>query len=152
MNEKNITAGDFRKLLEEIVREIGPLEVAVDRGEIETYCELTGHDFSMYIEANRAPQGYFMTLTAPLFSRFFTTAGARLIPKIVKGVIHTSSKVEYFRPFEIGRRYLAKVEMGAVVEKSGNSGDYFAADIEFVVSDEKGQKVALDIHQFFLRT
>lgn len=146
MNEK-----EFKKLLDDEVKKVGEIKLEMDRKGLKTFCELTGHDADFYFENNLIPQGYFMTMTIPVFNSFFTAAFANLMPKVIKGVIHTSSKIEFHRPMRIDRKYTGKMTVARVEAKSGSLGDYFASDFEVVVLNEKGNWVASDLHQFFMR-
>jgi len=150
-DKEKISKDDFQKSLEDLINKIGIKELNVEKDSLKTFCELTHHNYSFYLEKNLIPQGYLMTFTIPLFTQFFITASVDLIPKVIKGVIHTFSKIEYFGPFRMDQKYFGKIGVKNVVEKKGKMGEYFAVDFEILVSNEKGEKVASDVHQFFLR-
>lgn len=150
-NHGKISKDDFQGSLEDLINKIGIKELNIEKASLKKFCELTRHDYSFYLEKNLIPQGYLMTFTIPIFAQFFILASADLIPKIIKGVIHTFSRIEYYEPFRTDQKYFGKIEIKNVVEKKGKLGEYFAADFEFLLSNEQGEKVASDIHQFFFR-
>ena len=153
MNDKErISRDDFQELLDDLANNIGIKELDLDIDSLKRFCEITRHDYSVYLEKNLIPQGYLMTLTIPLFSEFFILAIADLIPRVVKGVVHTFSRIEYFGPFRTHQKYLGRMQVKDVVEKKGKMGEYFAVDFEILIDNEKGEKVGSDLHQFFFRT
>ncbi len=150
-DREKISKDDLQESLGNLINKIGTKELSIEADSLKTFCVLTHHDYSFYLEKNLIPQGYLMTFTIPLFSQFFIMASVDLIPKVIKGVIHTFSKIEYFGPFRMDQKYFGKMEMKNVVEKKGKMGEYFAVDFEILVSKGKGEKVASDLHQFFLK-
>lgn len=143
---------DLKHLLHDVVDQIGTLELPNDAALLDAYCRLTDHDYNFYLKNNLMPQGYVMTITIPLFQKLFIGLGAKSIPSIIRGVIHTSSVVEYIEDMPMNRKYFGKIGIGALVRKKGGKGEYFAVDILFDVFNDLGRKVAADNHQFFLKT
>ncbi len=153
MNDgKKVSKEDFGILLNDLINEIGTLELPVGDDSLKKFCEYTGHDYSVYTENNLIPQGYLMTITIPIFTRFFKRAWGEFIPKIIKGVIHTFSTIEYYSPFKMDQKYFGKMGVKSIEEKKGKKGEYFSVDFEIIVCDDKGATVASDIHKFFLKT
>ena len=140
------------RLLVEAFEEIGTQELSAGKDSVKKFCELTGHDFSIYLEKNLIPQGYLMTLIAPFVEEFFKIAGPRLMSKPIKGIIHTFSKVEYLAPFRLDQMYYGKMKLKSIEEKKGKMGEYFSVDFEVLVSSDRGEDVASDIHKFFMKT
>ncbi len=149
--KKKISKDELWESLNDLIKRIGTIDLNADKDSLETFCELTNHDHSLYLERNLIPQGYLMTFTIPLFTQFFLMVAVDLIPEVIKGIIHTFSEIEYFGAFRMDQRYLGKMEAKNIVEKRGTMGEYFAVDFEILVNNEKGEKVASDLHQFFLR-
>ncbi len=141
----------FQEKLRSVVDEAGPRRLEVDLDLIERYCALTGHDFSLYRARGVIPPGFLMTFTAPAASHMIYSFFAKF-PGVVKGVIHTSSRVEYLRPMSLGAGfYTERIELKGIERKAGSKGDYFAVDFEVELTDDRGGRVATDLHQFFLR-
>ena len=150
-DESKISIGEFTESAKALIGKIGPVEFAVDEGIIRAFCETTGHDFDNCKKNNFVPQGYLMTLTIPLITQFFIKAALDELKGVIKGVIHTNSIIQYYRPFPLAGKYIGHMGLKSVVEKTGSLGNYYAADFEVVITDDKSEKLAGDIHQFFLR-
>lgn len=146
-----ISIDEFTESAKALCGKISPMEFAVDEGVIRTFCETTGHDFEDCKKNNVIPQGYFMTLTIPLITRFFIEAALDELKGVIKGVIHTNSVVQYYRPLPLNGKYTGHMGVKSVVEKTGSLGNYYAVDFEVVITDGKSEELASDIHQFFLR-
>jgi hypothetical protein len=150
-NKGRISARKFREGLEEVVSDLGKKTLKMDPGKLETFCRLTGHDFEQWRERDEAPAGYLMTLTDPIVSEFFLGFFIRF-PRTIKGVIYTTSTVEWLRPIRLSEtEYRETLTLKSVEEKSGSKGDYFAVEFEVALTDGQGERVASDLHTFFLR-
>lgn len=149
--EQRISCDGLREMAEDVIAAMGEKSLEVDLDLLDRYCRLTGHDFSRCRESGRMPAGFFMTFVDPIVTEFFIRLlGAR--PGVIKGGIHTRSKVELFAPLEIGAGpFRERIEIKAVEEKKGEKGDYLAANFEVVLMDGEGAKTALDHRQFFFR-
>jgi hypothetical protein len=126
-------------------------ELTLKEDFLKEYCRLTGHDYALYEEGGTAPAGFLMTFTDPIVSETFLKFFIKF-PRVIKGTIHTSSKVEVLHPLKLSaKNYREKLLIRNIEEKTGSKGDYFAVDFEVVLMDGQGGKVATDAHQFFLR-
>jgi hypothetical protein len=151
MEEKGISKSSFLKKLEEVIGEFGEKKLEMRKRMVEDYCSLTGHDYTRYQAIDRIPAGFLMTFTAPSISSMIISLFNRF-PGIIKGVIHTSSKLDFYAPFRLSSRfYNEKIELRGIEEKQGRMGSYFVMDFEVVLADDAGDKVVSDLHQFFLR-
>ncbi len=151
MDRERVTEASFREKLDEVIGGVGEKELVLDLPFLEEYCKLTGHDLSLYRARDRVPLGFLMTFTGPIFSEMFIAFFTKH-PGVIKGVIHTTSKVELFAPFRLGAgRFRESLAVRNIEEKAGRKGRYFAVDFEIVLVDGDGVKVASDVHQFFLK-
>jgi len=149
--DKKISMDDFRRKLEDVINEIGVKELTLKEEFLKEYCRLTGHDYELYREKGEPPAGFLMTFTDPIVSEMFLKFFIKF-PRVIKGVIHTSSKVEYYAPLSLDtKNYSENLLVKNVEQKAGGKGDYFAVDFEVALMDDQGGKVATDAHQFFLR-
>jgi len=149
--EKNIPLSDLKEKILEVVDNVGVRELQLDDAFLEEFCELTGHDHSYWVRRNEIPAGFFMTLASPIITQVFLSFFLKH-PNLVKGVIHTGSEIEMYRPIRLDRSpYGETLEMRHIEEKTGEKGKYLAVDLELVLKDSSGEKVAADLHRFFLR-
>lgn len=146
-----ISISSFEEKLGQVIDEIGVKDILLRDDYFKEFCELTGHDYSECICRDLAPPGFMMTLTGStigsMFLKFFTK-----FPTVIKGVIHSKSKVEYLAPIVLSaKNFKETIAIKNVEEKSGKKGEYFVVDFEVALMDESGSKLAIDFHQFFLR-
>ncbi len=150
-DEPGISLSELKEKIREVADGVGVRELPLEDEFLEEFCELTGHDYSHYLERNQIPTGFFMTFTSPIVTQVFLSFFLKH-PKLIKGVIHTGSKVEISSPLRLDKRpYSEKLEVREIVEKSGAKGKYLAVDFQVILMDSSGQKAASDLHQFFLR-
>lgn len=148
---KTGSAQAFQAKLQEVVDAIGVKTLPVDLDLLKEYCRLTGHDFARCQARDLLPTGFLMTFTSPIFSEMFLAFFVKL-PKLIKGVIHTASQVEFFGPLRLGAGpYQEKLAIRNLEEKSGKKGNYWAVDFEVSLMDTEDRKIVSDVHQFFLR-
>jgi hypothetical protein len=142
----------FRGKLEAIIAETGAMELTVDDDALREYCRLTGHDYEDCVARDRLPAGYLMTFIDPIVTRIMVSFFVKF-QGAVKGVVHSSSRIEFFKPLPISaRRYREKLALKSLEFKPGKKGDNFVADLEVVLMDADGAPAAIDLHQFFLKT
>jgi hypothetical protein len=141
----------LKKKLKEVIDDRGERKLRLEVDLLKEYCALTGYDYPLYQTRNLVPLGFLMTLTAPVFSEIILSFIAAF-PNVIKGVIHTSSKVAIFSPLTLSSKYYhEKLEMRNVKEKVGRKGKYLVVDLELVLMNENDVTVASDLHQFFLK-
>ncbi|MBC2716024.1 MAG: MaoC family dehydratase [Desulfobacteraceae bacterium] len=152
MTEKlTITRSIFLSMLEEAIKDIRLKKLPVNIKLLRKYCYLTGHDFKLYESRNLIPPGFLMTFTTRLFTELFILFFTKH-SSVIKGLIHSSSKVELFRPFSLNVDYYQGIlEVKNVKEKTGRKGKFFVVDIEVRLMDENNVKILSDLHQFFLK-
>ncbi|HUT52947.1 MAG TPA: hypothetical protein VM658_06120 [bacterium] len=150
--EEAISGERFQKELEALVAETGALELRVDHDALREYCRLTGHDYAACKARDRLPAGYLMTFIDPIVTRIMVAFFVKF-PGTIKGVVHSSSRIEIFKPLTISARpYREEMRLANLERKSGKKGDYFVADFEVILLDADGERAATDLHQFFLKT
>jgi len=141
----------FHEKLQEIIDTIDTKRLDLDTALLQQYCSYTGYDYQLYQARDLVPVGFLMTFTSSVFSEMFLSLFAAC-SALIKGIIHTSSKVELFAPFSLScKEYQTKLEIKKIEDKVGRKGEYLVIDLEVVVLDVHGVKVASDVHQFFLR-
>lgn len=148
-------------IIEEVLLEVGPKTVEPDVDTIKRYCETIGESDPVYFDDNVAkgfgyrsaivPQAYLLSLFTPIVNEFFVKGFERLFSGLIRGVIHTESKVVYYKPLFVGGKYVLRLESVGLEKKSGKKGDYYVWTLRTVVSDEKGEDLAHDQHTFFLK-
>jgi hypothetical protein len=142
----------FRERIEAVIAETGDMELMVDDDALREYCRLTGHDYEAAKARDLLPAGYLMTFIDPIVTRIMVSFFVKF-QGAVKGVVHSSSRVELQRPLVISaRRYRERLALKNLEFKSGRKGDYFVADLEVALMDAEGATAATDLHQFFLKT
>ncbi len=140
----------FHEKLEGIVSSISSREFLIDVDFLKKFCELTGHDFADCQKRDLAPLGFFMTFTSPVLTEIILSVFVKY-PDIIKGVIHSCSDLKLFGPFRLSSRlYQTDIKIVDIKEKKGKKNDYFAVDFEVNLHDDAGEKIATDLHQFFL--
>jgi len=141
----------FQEKLQALVTGMGVKRLLVDNDGLKEYCRLTGHDFSAYQSRDRLPIGFLMTFIDPIVTELMVAFFVKF-PGTIKGVIHSSSRIEVLKPLAISaRQYQEKLELRKLEDKAGKKGNYMVVDFEVILMDEQGARVASDIHQFFLK-
>ena len=146
-----VSKAEFGEKLGGVVDEMGVVELPLDLARLEEYCELTGHDFAACKERGEAPTGYLMTFMDPVISRMFYQLYVKH-PKLIKGVIHTTSTLESLAPVRLDAGpFQETMEIASIEEKHGSKGDYFSVDFKVTLMDAQEEEVAIDVHKFFLK-
>jgi hypothetical protein len=141
---------------------MAPKEIRVRPEKVEAFCRIVQETNPVYFdlrEADRAgfekipiPESYLLTLITPLSHELFTTGIGPLLGPVVKGVIHTSSVIEFRGPLYCDVPYRLELEFAGLVRKTGKMGEYFVGTFPHKVLDARNGLVAVDRHIFFLRT
>jgi hypothetical protein len=148
--ENSVSLMVMREKLELAIKGIGVLDLPLDEARLSEFCRLTGHDYETYQKRGEAPVGFFMTFTDPVLSRMFLDFFLKN-PKMIKGVIHTKSRIDFKKPIKPDGTYTETIAVAGIKEKLGSKGRYFAVDFEINLMDGPGESVACDIHQYFLK-
>ncbi len=149
--EKRISKESFQEKLNEAVAGVAEKKLDLNLRFLEEYCKFTDHDLSAYKSIDRVPLGFLMTFMGPSLTEMFFGLFSKH-PNVLKGVIHTSSKVQVFAPLKMSAgRWRETLSVKNIEEKTGKKGNYFAVDFEMILTDDGGAKIASDVHQFFLK-
>lgn len=151
MSKITMTRSIFLSMLEKTIKNPSlDKNLPIDIKLLQKYCELTGHDFEFYKSRNLIPLGFLMTLTTKLFTELFVLFFSRH-RSVIKGVVHSSSKIELYRPFLLNAEYRGTLAIKNIVEKIGKKGKFFVVDIEVCLWDQNNLKIIADRHQFFIK-
>jgi hypothetical protein len=146
-----VTDAEFESMLKGIIAQVGVKTLTINLDILAAYCGLTGHDMARYRKMDRVPAGYLMTFMAPLITEVFV-AFFTAHPAVIKGVVHSTSRVELHAPFRLSdRTFRETVGVRQVETRSGRRGDSFVVDFDVRLEDARGALIAHDMHQFFLK-
>jgi hypothetical protein len=153
---------DLRKKMEESISRVPAKEVVVPFSRIQEFCEIIGERNAAYSDPEAArrfgfkkiplPESYLLTMIAPLSHDLFTTGIGHLVGDLIKGIIHTSSVIEFYEPLYCDTPYHLKLGLSRLARKRGKMGEYLVGTFPHKVLDAEGKLVAMDSHVFFLRT
>ncbi|MEW6441861.1 MAG: MaoC family dehydratase N-terminal domain-containing protein [bacterium] len=158
---RNPELDELRRKMAENISQMPATEVFVPRARLREFCEIIGETNPVYRDAGEArrrgfeevpvPESYFLTLITPLSHELFSRGVGLLLSPSVKGVIHTSSAIEFHRPLYCETPYRLVLGLSSLVRKRGNMGSYLVGTFPHKVLDARGDLVAVDSHVFFLR-
>ena len=159
-NDVEIIIRDFHKTLLNIIDDFGLKEININENEIAEFCNLINDNNLIYLDddsANEAglegkilPPGYFMNLTTKFIYEIFIKGGPDLFAsKIIKGLIHTKSDVEFFKPILMNKKYKIKIELSEPIKKEGAKGTYYSIIFQISLLDNEFNVYAVDNHDFF---
>jgi hypothetical protein len=153
---------DLREKMDEAISRMASKEVVVHPETIKDFCGIVQETNPVYLDladAKKAgfekipiPESYLLTLITPLSQELFTTGIGPLLGPVVKGIIHTSSVIEFLGPLYCDTPYRLQLEFAGLVRKRGKMGEYFVGTFPHEVLDARGELMAVDRHVFFLRT
>jgi hypothetical protein len=136
-------------------------EIIVRVETVKEFCRIVEETNPVYLdlqEARRAgfekiplPASYLLTLLTPISHEFFTRGIGPLIGTVIKGVIHTSSVLEFLGPLYCDTPYRLELDFAGLVRKRGKMGEYFVGTFPHKVLGARDEPVAVDRHVFFLR-
>ena len=153
---------DLKEAIDESVSRMATKEVIVRPERIKNFCEIIRETNPVYFDREEArkagfekiplPESYLLTLITPLSHELFTTAIGHLVGSVIRGIVHTSSVIEFFGPLYSDTPYGLKLECSGLVRKRGKMGEYLAGTFPHKVFDAQNRLIAIDSHVFFLRT
>ncbi len=159
---RDLELDDLREKMDEAISRMASKEVVVRPETIEHFCGIVQETNPVYLDREEAkkagfdripiPDSYLLTLITPLSHELFTTGIGPLLGPVVKGIIHTSSVIEFLGPLYCDTPYRLELEFAGLVRKSGKMGEYFAGTFPHKVLDARDKLMAVDRHVFFLRT
>lgn len=161
MNSSSATlVKELHESLKKAENELGIVIVEPDLKEIGKFCEIINEDSSIYFNESNVgeidsssmvmPPGYVMNLTNRVIQKIFIKIGPMFISKI-RGLIHVSSEVEFFKPLQMGNKYGISIETSKPIEKVGKKGTYYSVIFKTTIKDENSELCALDDHNFFFK-
>ncbi|MHA1281243.1 MAG: hypothetical protein ACTSQP_01955 [Promethearchaeota archaeon] len=141
-------ANDLYNHLKEAAKKFENEIIKSESSEIEKFCEITG---IRNFKKNIIPQAYFMSFTNKIIKEIFLKIGPLFISQI-KGLIHVSSEVEFFKDIFLNSNYKVSVDFSEPILKKGKKGDYYSIIFNINLLDEQGnEKIAIDHHEFFFK-
>ena len=161
MNESESTLEQSLHLaLQEAESEFDFAPLDVKEKEIETFCSIINDFNPVYHDSEAAklsgfkgkiiPPGYIMSLATQIIYKIFIKIGPLFASKI-RGVIHVSSEVEYFKPMPIENTYKISIKTSVPKKKEGSKGNYYKIFFKTFVYDDIKEITAIDNHLFFLK-
>ncbi len=146
--------------LKKVEKEVGIETVLLKEKEVYSFCELIGDANPLYFNDESAkkagfdgkiiPPGYIMNLTNRVIQKIFIKIGPLFISKI-RGLIHASSDVQYFKIMALNKKYKVVIETENPNEKTGAKGTYYSIIFKSSVFDENDELCAVDYHNFFFK-
>jgi hypothetical protein len=153
---------DLKKAIDESISRMATQEVIVRPERIKSFCEIIRETNPVYFDRTKArkagfekiplPESYLLTLITPLSHELFTTGIGHLVGSVIRGIVHTSSVIEFRGPLYCDTPYSLKLECTGLVRKRGKMGEYLVGTFPHKVFDAKDRLIAIDSHVFFLRT
>jgi hypothetical protein len=131
---------------------MNPIKINLQEKKIAKFYEIMGGLGKQIFKADQiiSPE-YIMTLLAPYATKvFMKIIEIKDLPFKIKGVIHTQSEINYYKPLYYGNYDLIS-RMEGLQKKRGKMGEYLVFTFRMSLFNEKEEEVANDIHQFFLR-
>ena len=153
---------DLKRAIDGSISRMATKEVIVRPERIKSFCGIIGETNPVYFDRKEArkagferipvPASYLLTLLTPLSQELFTTGIGHLFGSLVRGIVHTSSVIEFSNPLYCDTPYGLKLECTELVRKSGKMGEYLVGTFPHKVIDAQSRLMVIDSHVFFLRT
>lgn len=153
---------DLREKMDQAISRMASKELLVRPERIKAFCGIVQETNPIYLDLQEArkagfdkipiPESYLLTLITPISHDLFTTGIGPLLGPVVKGIIHTSSVIEFVKPLYCDTPYRLELEFAGLVRKRGKMGEYFVGTFPHKVLDARDELAAVDRHTFFLRT
>lgn len=96
------------------------------------------------------PESYLLTFISPITHAFFTTGIGRHMGKEIKGIIHTTSKIEYKQQMYCETPYKLEMDLIQVIPKKGKMGEFIDTIYLISLKNEEGETCFTDHHEFFM--
>jgi len=140
-------------LLEKIdgfMQGMNPVKINLQERKAAKFYEIIGRrDTQSQAEQTISPE-YLMTLLAPYATKVLIKILEIELPYKIRGVIHTQSEINYFKPIHFGNYDLFS-RLESLQKKKGKTGNYLVFTFRMTLFNEGQEEMANDIHQFFLR-
>lgn len=151
----------IKKILEEADRKIKPKTVNLTLKKLIKFCDIIEEKNPIYKDLNAAkkegyngipiPESFLLTFIAPITHAFFTTGIGRYMGKEIKGIIHTSSKLEFTQQLYCETYYKLKMDLLKVVQKKGKMGEFIDGIYLISLKNQDGEICFSDYHEFFMK-
>jgi hypothetical protein len=152
---------DLKRAIDGSISRMATQEVIVRPERIKSFCGIIGETNPVYFDRKEArkagferipiPASYLLTLLTPLSHELFTTGIGHLFGSLIRGIVHTSSVIEFLNPLYCDTPYDLKLECTELVRKSGKMGEYLVGTFPHKVFDAQNRLMVIDSHVFFLR-
>ena len=152
----------LRKKIDQAVSRMPRKEIVVRPETLHAFCKIVQETNPVYLDpeaARRAgfekiplPASYLLTLITPLSHDLFTTGIGPLLGSVIRGVIHTSSVIEFLGPLYCDVPYRLELDFAGLKRQKGKMGEYIVGTFPHKVLDARDEPMAIDRHVFFLRT
>ncbi len=159
---RDLELDDLRAKMDQAISRMASKEIVVRPETIKDFCGIVQETNPVYFDLQEAknagfekipiPESYLLTLITPLSHELFTTGIGPLLGPVIRGIIHTSSVIEFPGPLHCDTPYRLELEFAGLVRKTGKMGEYFVGTFPHKVLDARDKLMAVDRHVFFLRT
>jgi hypothetical protein len=160
--DRDLQLDHLRAKMDEAISRMASREILVRPETIKAFCAIVQETNPVYsdpegarsagFEKSPIPESYLLTLITPLSRELFTTGIGPLLGPVIRGIIHTSSVIEFLGPLYCDTPYRLELEFAGLVRKTGKMGKYFVGTFPHKVLDARDELMAVDRHVFFLRT
>ena len=159
---RDLELDDLRAKMDQAISRMASKEIVVRPETIKDFCGIVQETNPVYFDLQEAknagfqkfpiPESYLLTLITPLSHELFTTGIGPLLGPVIRGIIHTSSVIEFLGPLHCDTPYRLELKFAGLVRKTGKMGEYFVGTFPHKVLDARDKLMAVDRHVFFLRT
>ena len=159
MSEK-VKIETVQQILNEANSKVKPLNLIIPLKKVRKFCEIVEETNSIYLNLDKAkknghigipiPESYLLSLVSPITHNFFTGIG-KYMGSTFKGIIHSSSKIEFLQPLYCDLPYIMEMELRDLSHKRGKLGEYYVAEYLISIKNEKKEQCYTDYHYFFIK-
>ncbi|NHI91026.1 MAG: hypothetical protein EAX96_00900 [Candidatus Lokiarchaeota archaeon] len=152
---------EIKQILKEANSRMRPIELTLPLKKLVKFCEIIDETNLIYRELSEAkkrgykqvpiPESYLLTFISPITHEFFTTGIGKHMGKEIKGIIHTSSKIEFKEQLYCETTYLLEMDLKNVIQKKGKMGDFIDTMYQISLKNGEGKVCFVDYHEFFMK-
>ncbi len=157
---ENLKIERIQEILDEANTKVKPLNLIIPFKKVKRFCDIIEETNPIYLNLEIAkkngygnipiPESYILSLVSPITHNFFTGIG-KYMGSVFKGVIHSSSKIEFLQPLFCDLSYLMEMNLQELAHKKGKLGNYYVAEYLISIKNEKKETCFTDIHYFFIK-
>ena len=151
----------IKRILAEAKERVKPITVILPIKKLSKFCGIIQEKNPIYTDNKYAkkqgysgiaiPESFLLTFIAPITHAFFTTGVGRHMGKEIKGIIHTSSKIDYKKQMYCETPYKLEMDLIQVTPKKGKMGEFIDTMYLISLKNEKEEVCFTDHHEFFMR-